>query len=358
MKAMNRLRKQLEQAQTEAGDASPGQLFLPRSRVGALVQAAMAQKLRLQPDFQFSDADPGWSEVLLAVLEKALTPDAELVKHKNLSDFRFSMPNTTTVALFSDWGTGRPAAEAVARRIEEQNPNFLIHLGDIYYAGFPEEAQERFLDKLPKPAAVQRKFALNANHEMYSGGHGYFETVLPAFDQPASYFSLGNDHWQLIGLDSAYKDKRLQKPQAVWVEAQLDNGGRKNILLTHHQLFSCFEEVDDGLKKDTGKFLKAGKIHAWFWGHEHKHIVYKKQSNVLARCIGHGAIPYPPPPTTLTVPSNPVAFVNRRKREGTNQCVNGFALLRFDDEKCHVDYIDEDGNVQFGEDLHSEIERE
>ena len=52
--------------------------------------------------------------------------------------------------------------------------------------------------------ARARYWALNANHDMYCGGYGYFGHLLPAIGQPASYFSLGNDFWRLIGLDTGY----------------------------------------------------------------------------------------------------------------------------------------------------------
>ena len=48
--------------------------------------------------------------------------------------------------------------------------------------------------------------ALNGNHEMYSGGFGYFKLILPAFEQDSSYFALQNEHWLLVGLDTAYVD--------------------------------------------------------------------------------------------------------------------------------------------------------
>jgi hypothetical protein len=46
---------------------------------------------------------------------------------------------------------------------------------------------------------------------MYARGFGYFDHILPALairggpgGQRASYFCLENDHWRIIGLDTAY----------------------------------------------------------------------------------------------------------------------------------------------------------
>jgi hypothetical protein len=64
-------------------------------------------------------------------------------------------------------------------------------------------------------------WALNGNHDRYSGGHGYFGYLLhdPRFRGQwrgasadhtlSSYFSLENEDWQLLGLDSAYLNHDL-----------------------------------------------------------------------------------------------------------------------------------------------------
>lgn len=351
----------LNKANRKAQRAPLDEPFLPRDRETAIIQAGMDMRLAhpdaatLGDDILFSKADLGWAVVVAALIQKLLTPDAPFIKHTALTDFNFTMRTKATMSLFSDWGTGRPAAEAVARQITNLQPEYMIHLGDIYYAGFESEVDDRFLNRLPTSANLKRRFALNANHEMYSGGHGYFEKVLPAFDQPASYFCISNDHWRIIGLDSAYKDGDLKDPQVKWLTAQLAEDGKKNILLTHHQGFSIFEDVKQGLPNKLAPLLDAGKIHAWFWGHEHNHIVYLKNRNTLARCIGHGAIPYPPPAKIFVHPEAKVQFVNRRIRADSLQAVNGFAHLEFDGPRLHVNYVDEDGKIQFAEDLDFEI---
>jgi hypothetical protein len=48
---------------------------------------------------------------------------------------------------------------------------------------------------------------------MYSGGEAYFNVVLKAFGQPQPFFCLENEHWRLIGLDTAYAAGRL-KPES------------------------------------------------------------------------------------------------------------------------------------------------
>jgi predicted phosphodiesterase len=362
------LQAELLKAARLAKRAPDGELFLPRDRATALIQAAMDQRKppkgagrksasavmmdAVLDDTQFSNIDLGWITVLGGLIAKWLTPDAKFIKHRSLTDFRFPMPNKTSIGLFSDWGTGRPAAIAVADQITRRNVEYMIHLGDIYYAGLVEEVKDRFLNKLPTSTKLRQRFALNGNHEMYSGGHGYFETVLPKFGQPASYFSLVNDHWRIIGLDTAHTDQDLNDPQVDWLKAQVAPAdGRRNILMSHHQLFSGFQDEPGRILRRVAPLLDSGKIHFWFWGHEHKHIIYKKHRGVKARCIGHGAIPYLPPGTNLAHPEFKVDFVNNRLRTDSVQAVNGCAVLKLNGASADVAYVDEDGLVSFTEPL-------
>src|SRR5258708_6205059 len=113
---------------------------------------------------------------------------------------------------------------------------------------------------------------------------------MPRVGPEASYFCLFNPSWQLIGIDSAYEDHVLQEPQKEWLTAQLQHEGAANILLSHHQLFSPYESVSDKrMPRKTADVL--ANIFAWFWGHEHKCIIFGDHLGIKARCIGHGAIP-------------------------------------------------------------------
>lgn len=358
------LEKAILKAVQNARKAPLDEPFLPRDRASALIQAAMDRRVReaaaagaavgpesMGDEVLFSRADPFWASVLGALIGKWLTPDAKLISKPELTA-PIPIENQATFALFSDWGTGRPPAVSVADEITKRDVDYMIHLGDIYYAGMDDEVDERFLSKLPQSTRLKRRFALNGNHEMYSGGHAYFGKVLPTLGQSASYFCLENDHWRIIGLDTAHKDKDLRDPQTAWLEALLaPNDGRKNVVLSHHQLFSCFEDVNERVINKVRSLLDAGKIHAWFWGHEHKHIVYDKHHGVLARCIGHGAIPDFPPPANFRHPEFTVRFVNRRLREDSVQGVNGFAVMTLNGPALDVQYVDEDGFVAFTESL-------
>ena len=182
----------------------------------------------------------------------------------------------------ADWGTGLYGAPVCAQSIEKDPKpvDLLLHLGDIYYSGTQSEVHTRFLEKWPKrPNALSR--ACNANHEMYTGGEGYFRFVLPAFGQPASYFALQNDNWLLVGLDTVYEDHDLAFEQGAWLERLIESGGnRKVVVFSHHQPFSLLDKQGPKLVTKLGRLLAQKKIFAWYWGHEHRCVLLRSASGL------------------------------------------------------------------------------
>ena len=214
-----------------------------------------------------------------------------------------TIPNTCRIGLTADWGTGLygapQIAEAFRRQAADRKFDLLMHLGDIYYSGTEKEVEERFLKVWPTDAAATNR-ALNGNHEMYSGGFGYFKLVLPAFGQDGSYFAVQNDDWLLVGLDTAYVDHDIDNAQAAWLtllvkQAQTPKP-RKVVLFSHQQPFSRLGSQGPKLQLALNHLLTAGSIRAWYWGHEHDCIVYDEHPgwNLLGRCLGNGGIPQAP----------------------------------------------------------------
>jgi hypothetical protein len=285
-----------------------------------LGNSADAARLQAELTAQMGPCDPKWAQVVaIYVAHKAALQAIPYRRHTQLSDFVIDgrLPDKCRVALLADWGTGDDGARLLLRQIAEKNPDVVIHLGDVYYSGTDHEFQNYFykiwqptlgIEKVnwgDKPTAPTKPatFSLAGNHDMYAGG-GPFYTALDMLGQPASYFCLRNDNWQFIAMDTGLHDSNpvdqtkptfLEDTEVAWVKDKVANaGGRKTILLSHHQLFSTFEKiggdaVNQALLKQLGDILP--QVTAWFWGHEHNLVVYDEFQGVLGRCIGHGAFP-------------------------------------------------------------------
>ena len=356
-----------------------GEWFSAHTPLIGLVQSSMAAATGLaEPAAEelprledYGTLDPRWAECLFDAWKTSFAGDAPFAVRDSLSDFLAPLPDPCRVALIADWGGFNQAAENVAAQIRAASPHIVIHLGDIYYAGQKNES-EKFLARWPLAAPTGAippgsSYALNGNHEMFSGARPYFEIVLPKFGQKASYFGLRNSYWQILGTDTAYVPHRLPNPddaakagaplvgrQWEWLADKLRNaGGRETILLSHHQPISAFEDSQTSginLRSDAGNLFAAAGVPgvlAWFFGHEHKCVIYRDGAvPYRARLIGNGCIPHSP-----AVPQAgcaPVEAINSAVR-ADGVAKSGFVLLDFAGPRIALEYRNEDGTLFFAE---------
>jgi hypothetical protein len=328
---------------------------------------------------------PWPDDFLWAGIVGALVHRARHGSHKlNPEPAREALESDARVFLFSDWAIGLPRPVWLSSRIrsrlerKRETPSHVIHLGDVYYAGWPWECQDRALDAWPVPSNdpdLATSWDLNGNHDMYSGGEGYFGTLLAdhRFQQqrsadgvPTSIFELSNDHWLVLGIDSAWNRERLRtgtegdlQPEHVkWIEQAVQGaGGRKVMFLSHHQLFSAFDNPTM-LADKLGSFLDEHPVHAWFWGHEHRCTIYEPSASTRvahARCIGNGGVPaYVTHKSAMHNPAivacdfeEPYAVPYK----GRQLVQFGFVILEFDGPDVKVSYIDELDNIWHSETL-------
>lgn len=215
----------------------------------------------------------------------------------------WEVPNTLRLAVLADWGTGLYGAPHCATSIQSDPKGFDIHLhlGDVYYSGTEKEVRERFLRFWPFTSKLGH-LATNANHEMYSGGYGLFDVTLPefsrkssAFRQQSSCFAIQNDYFLMVGLDTAYEDHDMENGQVQWLRQLIQKAGtRRVILFSHHQPYSLLEDQGPKLVTRLADLLTSGRISAWYWGHEHRLVIYDQHPKwgIYGRCIGHGGMPY------------------------------------------------------------------
>jgi hypothetical protein len=265
------------------------------------------------------------------------------------------------LVIVGDWGSGVPRARKVAREMRKVLDEGLaagreqhaIHLGDVYYSGWEYEYRDRFHAWWPvEPGEAARipSWNLNGNHDMYSGGHAFFDYALKdqrfARQQGSSRFSLRNDHWTILGLDTAWDEHDLHGDQAAWAQGMLEGAPGKGMLLSHHQIFSAYEKGENKLIEKIRPVLKTGRVRSWLWGHEHRCVLYDPTENVeYARCVGHGGVPvymthkesdpYPPPAAW--------EFRDFLQSGLERWALFGFAVLDLDGPKITVRYIDENG---------------
>ena len=280
----------------------------------AEIKGDTQQAAVLAGELKFSACDvAGWSECVATYLEYKVLLEHPVYRANQ--DRVFPLPQTATIAILSDWGTGDPVAINVLQQVAKYKPDMVLHLGDIYYAGTQSEVHANFLDVCRTVLGSNVPlFTLCGNHDMYSSGSGYYG-LLDTIGQGASYFCLQNDDWLILAMDTGYNDRNPVTvasnmtslvtqgnwSEAAWHLARIAAAGnRKIVLLSHHQLFSPFGSV--GSVNDEpyaynpnlyGVFQPVlSKVAAWFWGHEHTLALFPPYMGLAkGRCVGGSAVP-------------------------------------------------------------------
>lgn len=326
-------------------------------------QAALTQK--------FGDCDPNYKESLLQYV-KFLANRGEIpyIKWKQQSDFVIDdpakLPANALIGVVADWATGEPEALEVLRQVKSHDPQVVMHLGDIYYAGTEYEVENYFYQPWQRILQIGTSkilsFALPGNHDLYAGGAPFYG-LLKKLGQEASFFCLRNEHWQLIGLDTALNDKLMGQPTALdpteaeWLIDKIENAGkRRTILLSHHQLFSTNEQFD-GKSYNQNLYDQLSsvipKVDLWLWGHEHDLVIFDEYKGLKrGRCVGGSAFPvgnFEMPTTHINadVPFNKDVALSK----GAAFYQHCYAMIKLDGPSAKVSYYeDQDG----GKLVHSE----
>ncbi|HTW45089.1 MAG TPA: metallophosphoesterase [Acidobacteriaceae bacterium] len=256
--------------------------------------------------------DAGWAECLTTYLGyKALLKSPVYRPNENVV---VDLGTKTRLAILGDWGTGEEVAINLLQQVAALKPEVLLHLGDVYYAGTQHEAEYNFLDICRSELGDIPIYSLCGNHDMYSGGQGYY-WLLDQIGQKASYFSLYNDDWLFVAMDTGFHDnnplnvstnmtKLVEQEnwsETSWLLKQIAQAGnRKLVLLSHHQLFSPFSSVGsvDAEAYAYNPNLYAifapllPKVEWWFWGHEHTLGIFPPYMGLRrGRCVGASAVP-------------------------------------------------------------------
>jgi predicted phosphodiesterase len=322
---------------------------------------------------KFGDCDPRFAQALKQYLEfLARRGQVPYRRWNQLSDFIIEdkLPADATIGIVADWGTGQPEALEVLKQVKRQNPQVVIHLGDIYYAGTPDEVENYFHQ--PWQQILQpdengiTSLVLPGNHDLYAGGQPFYD-LLDQIKQPASYFCIRNKDWQLIGLDTALHDQlngpptSLEPSELEWLRDKIENAdNRRTVLLSHHQLFSTNEQFGEA-KKSYNPILHeqlAGllsKVDLWLWGHEHDLVVFGEYMGLRrGRCVGGSAFPvgkYEMP----EIQKNPDVPFNKQVvlSKGAAFYQHCYAIMRLDGASATVDYYEDsdDGRRLFTEPL-------
>jgi hypothetical protein len=343
---------------------------------------------------KFSDNDPGFLSCATTYVEYYTLYKGEFLyndwTNQGRNDLQYGvityqLPADARVAIIGDWGTGLDdAIELVKNIVRRYNPTVIIHLGDIYYSGTPDECSLAFVEALAEAGADNIPvFTIPGNHDYYALGYGFYPMLkrlnpgIQGAEQQASYFCLRtvDGGYQFLAMDTGYNDANprdqldpayagpwLQPTEVQWHIDKLSHFEGATILLSHHQLYSTNAKLNGSVSEHAGlpylnsylyqafwPYLQT-KVAVWIWGHEHNFALYEPgllqlQQGVLLGCSAYeeltAASPY-----VQNYPEIPYQSVPGGWQLGTNTDPNGtgyynhaFAILDFGARKHPTDAV-------------------
>jgi len=200
------------------------------------------------------------------------------------------------IAVLGDAGFQCTAQQRVLRAIKSRHAkspfNLGVHLGDTYFAGTEAEVLVHLLKPLSE---VPFRFtSLCGNHDLLHGPAGYAATI-SVLKQPGRYFEIEAPGWRIACLDTSLgcervlrNDGTLDHGQLEWLDRLLAKDGSM-ILMSHHYIVSDWSDPMESLLAQLRDRL-ADRVVAWYWGHEHNLVAYRKSPYGFAgACVGNGA---------------------------------------------------------------------
>ncbi|MEJ8569421.1 metallophosphoesterase family protein [Elongatibacter sediminis] len=203
------------------------------------------------------------------------------------------------IAVIGDAGFRCKAQQRVvelmkAQTTEETTYDYVIHLGDTYFAGSAGEMLVNLLSAIFEMPA-SRRAALAGNHDLYFGPEPFMH-ALTILQQPGRYFCIEAGAWRIACLDTSLASATvlrekgsLDSQQVNWL-SKLANSvqGRRLILMGHHPPISAHGEASEDLVEQIGQSVLR-KTAAWYWGHEHRCIAYKPSPDGwVGSLVGNG----------------------------------------------------------------------
>ena len=179
--------------------------------------------------------------------------------------------------LVGDWGFRHQRAARVANymrkavedalgakriRVRPRQPRRHLLLG---LAPRVHRSPAAVLAGVAEEAKKAGSWILNGNHDMYSGGDGYYELLDKeerfAGPKGLSFFHLQNKYWDLLGLDTAYKDHDLGREATGWRPSPRKSRARPCCSATSHQPLSS-NDGGGNLRKSSSR-TSCGRSRLW-----------------------------------------------------------------------------------------------
>lgn len=197
--------------------------------------------------------------------------------------------DTQETSIWEFWReSNKGIRKIVLEKVTEENPDFLILLGDMVFNGSSADEWKRFNDDAFFLRKAELKiFPVRGNHEYFGNNSDAvknFEAQFP-FLNGRSWYAIRTDNTAFILLNSNFNELSEQEKseQQIWYKKTLEQFNEDStisgvIVCAHHPPFtnSTVVESDENVKKYfVVGFEKYAKCKMFFSGHCHSYEHFK-----------------------------------------------------------------------------------
>jgi uncharacterized protein (TIGR03437 family) len=223
------------------------------------------------------------------------------------SDHRFSTPGPGPFSflVFGDSGDGSSHQLATTLQMVTEQPNFVIHVGDIAYQnGTFNEFTANYFEYYKTLMRRACFFAIAGNHEYYTPNAAPFLALhapptdtVPFADLGRYYsFDWGNIHF--VGLDANLLDVQFPAARArmlAWLESDLSNSQAAwKVAFFHQTPYPISQHVDDVIdiaaRQQFVPILERHGVQLVLAGHEHSYQRSKPLRGGVPVASGAGTV--------------------------------------------------------------------
>ena len=199
---------------------------------------------------------------------------AEGLRFRTARDDR--APHFTFVVLGDSGRGGRPQY-AVAERIREIGPDFVLHAGDVIYpAGEARRFDARYFRPYHDLIASIPFFLCLGNHDVATAnGQPYLDAFYLPRNNPEGtkrYYSFDYGNARFIALDSNQRPES-GSPEYAWLAGELERPRKLwTFVFFHHPPYSSGKHGSDlGIRKAWSPLFERAGVAVVFSGHDHSY---------------------------------------------------------------------------------------